>query len=128
MINGVEDPQVLADLTKGRLRDKGESLEEAHLGIIGPHQRRMLRSQLSHLDFLDREIAMLDKDISASMGPYQGIIEQIDTVHGIGQRGAEETLVEISPHVVSHFPSAHHLASWAKVCPGNNESAGKRKI
>ena len=69
----------------------------------------------------------LGEDISDRMQPYRHIIEQIDTVKGIGQRGAEEILVEIGPDVVSRFPDAHHLASWAKICPGNNESAGKHK-
>ncbi len=127
MIDGVDDPKELAAMAKGRLRQKSESLEEALLGLIGLHQRRLLGSQLGHLDYLDNEIAKLDNDISNLMGPYQHIIEQMDTVHGIGRRGAEEILVEIGPDVVSRFPDAHHLASWAKICPGNNESAGKHK-
>jgi transposase len=127
MIDGVEDPKALADMAKGRLRQKSDSLEEALLGLIGTHQRRLLQSQLGHLDYLDKEISKLDDDISSYIEPYQHIIEQMDTVHGIGQRGAEEILAEIGPDVVSHFPDAHHLASWCSICPGNNESAGKHK-
>lgn len=127
MIDGVENPKELAALAKGKLRNKSESLEEALLGLMGPHQRRMLESQLGHLDYLDKEINKLDDDISGRMGPYQHIIEQIDTVNGIGQRGAQEILVEIGPDAVSRFPDAHHLASWTRICPGNNESAGKHK-
>ncbi len=127
MIDGVEDPKALAAMAKGRLRQKSGSLEEALLGLMGLHQRRLLESQLGHLDYLDKEIAKLDGDISGSMAPYQHIIEQIDTVHGIGQRGAQEILVEIGTDAVSRFQDANHLASWTRICPGNNESAGKRK-
>lgn len=127
MIDGVEDPKALAAMAKGRLRQKSDSLEDALLGLVGTHQRRLLQSQLGHLDYLDKEIAKLDDDVSAYMGPYQSIIEQMDTVHGIGRRGAEEILVEIGPDVVARFADAHHLASWSGICPGNNESAGKHK-
>ncbi len=127
MIDGVSDPKELAAMARGRLRQKSASLEEALLGLVGTHQRRLLESQLGHLDYLDKEIAKLDDDISESMGPHQHITDQLDTVHGIGKRGAQEILVEIGPDVVSRFPDAHHLASWAKMCPGNNESAGKHK-
>ncbi|MDP2729712.1 MAG: IS110 family transposase, partial [Dehalococcoidales bacterium] len=127
MIDGIENPKELAALAKGKLRNKSESLEEALLGLMGPHQRRMLESQLGHLDYLDKEIKKLDDDISGRMGPYQHIIERLDTVNGIGQRGAQEILVEIGPDAVSRFPDAHHLASWTRICPGNNESAGKHK-
>ncbi len=127
MIDGIEDPKALAAMAKGRLRQKTDNLEQALLGLMGLHQRRLLESQLGHLDYLDREIAKLDDDISGSMAPYQHLIDQIDTVHGIGQRGAQEILVEIGPDAVSRFRDAHHLASWTKICPGNNESAGKRK-
>ncbi len=127
MIYGVEDPKELAAMAKGKLRKKSDSLEEALFGLMGPHQRRLLESQLGHLDYLDKEIAQMDDDVSGCIAPYQHIIEQLDTVNGIGQRGAQEILVEIGPDVISHFPDAHHLASWTKICPGNNESAGKHK-
>jgi len=127
MINGIEDPKELAAMAKGKLRKKTQSLEDALLGLMGTHQRRLLEYELEHLDFLDLKIARLDTDISENMRPYDSIIELIDTVHGVGRRGAEELLAEVGPDMVSRFPDAHHLASWAKICPGNNESAGKRK-
>jgi transposase len=126
MVNGVEDPKELASMAKGRLRKKMQKLEEALQGQMGPHQRRLIEAELDHLDFLGQKVSKLDEDVAERMGPYQHILEQIDTIHGIGRRAAEEILVEIGPDVVSRFPDAHHLASWAKVCPGNNESAGKR--
>jgi transposase len=127
MIDGVEDPKTLAALAKGKLLKKADDLEQALLGLMGASQRRLLESQLGHLDYLDKEIATLDDDISSAVGPYQHVIDQLDTVHGIGQRGAQEILVEIGPDAVSRFPDARHLSSWAKVCPGNNESAGKHR-
>jgi len=127
MINGIEDPKELAAMAKGKLRKKMQSLEDALQGQMGSHQRRLLESELDHLDFLDRKIIKLDVDIAQRLQPYEHMLEQIDTVHGIGRRAAEEILVEIGPDVVSRFSNAHHLASWAKVCPGNNESAGKRR-
>jgi len=127
MINGVEDPKELAAMAKGKLRKKTQSLEDALQGLMGTHQRRLIESELDHLDFLDKKIAKLDEDIAERMRSYDSIIERIDTIHGIGRRGAEEILAEIGPDVTSHFPDAHHLASWAKICPGNNQSAGKRK-
>lgn len=127
MINGIEDPKELAAMAKGKLRKKAQDLEDALQGQVGCHQRRLLESELDHLDFLDQKIAKLDEDIAQRLRPYEHILEQMDTIHGIGQRAAEEILVEIGPDVVSRFPNAHHLASWAKMCPGNNESAGKHK-
>ena len=127
MINGVEDPKELAAMAKGKLRKKMQSLEDALQGQMGSHQRRLIECELDHLDFLNKKIAKLDADIAERLQPYEHILKQIDTIHGIGQRAAEEIFAEIGPDVVSRFPNAHHLASWAKICPGNNESAGKRK-
>ena len=127
MINGIEDPKELAAMAKGKLRKKTQSLEDALQGLMGTHQRRLIESELDHLDFLDQKIVKLDEDIVERIRPYDSVIERIDTIHGIGRRGAEEILAEIGPDVTSHFPDAHHLASWAKICPGNYQSAGKRK-
>lgn len=126
MVRGVEDPQALADMAKGKLRDKRPALEEALQGLMGDHQRMMLQSQLRHLDFLDQEISQLDEEVSQRMRPFEEAIQRIDKIPGIGRRTAEEVLAEIGVDM-DRFPSAKHLASWARICPGNNESAGKRK-
>lgn len=126
IIRGVEDCQVLAALAKGRLRSKRPALEEALRGFVGPHQRLLLQSQLRHLDFLDEEIARINKEIAERMCPFEESLERLDGIPGMGRRTAEEVLSEIGGDV-SRFPTAAQLASWAKVCPGNNESAGKRK-
>ena len=123
---GVEDPKALADLAKGRLRDKLPELEKALNGLIGPHQRMVIQCQLRHLTFLDGEIARLDKEVAERMDPFDESIQQIDDVPGIGTRTAQAILGEIGLDM-TRFPTASHLASWAGVSPGNNMSAGKRK-
>jgi transposase len=126
MVAGEEDPKALAALAKGKLRDKRDALEEALRGLMGSHQRLMLQSQLRHLDFLDQEIARLDEEVSTRTAPFRDLVNQLDEIPGIGPRSAEQILGEIGPDM-SRFPTAAHLASWARLCPGNNESAGKHK-
>ena len=125
MVRGVDDPEQLAQLARGRLRNKQDALEQALAALISDHQRMMLRSQLSHLDFLDAEIDELNREVSERMAPLEEQIGLLDGIPGVGRRIAEEVLAEIGTDM-SRFPSASHLASWAGLCPGNNESAGKR--
>ena len=126
MVAGEADPRTLAELAKGKLKEKRAQLEEALLGLMGPHQRMLLQSQLRHLDFLDQEILRLDEEVSKRMHPFHEAIERIDGIPGIGRRLAEQVLCETGVDM-SRFDSAEHLASWAGICPGNNESAGKRR-
>ena len=126
LAQGIEDPVALAALARGRLQRKVPALAEAAHGLMGSHQRMMLKSQLHHLEFLRGEIERLDREVAMRLKPLEGAIERIDEIPGIGRRIAEEVLVEIGPDM-ERFPTAAHLASWARVCPGNNESAGKRK-
>ena len=123
---GVEDPQVLAGYAVGKLKKKHVELVEALTGVVGQHQRAMLKSQLRVITFLDEEISRMDAEIAERMRPFEEAVQRIDSIPGMGRRTAEEVLAEIGGDV-SRFPTAAQLASWAKLCPGNNESAGKRK-
>jgi transposase len=125
LVAGTEDPQALAGLARGRLRAKRAALTDALLGRVGPHQRLLLGSQLRHVDFLDAEIGRLSEEIARRLDPFDAALQRLDTIPGLGRRAAERVLAELGPDL-SRFPSAAHLASWAGLCPGNNESAGKR--
>jgi transposase len=125
LVAGRDDPEALAALAQGRLRDKHDRLVAALRGLIGPHQRRLLATQLRHVDFLDAEIADLSAQITERMRPFEPAIELATTTPGIGRRSAEAILAEIGVDM-RRFPSDRHLASWARMCPGMDESAGKR--
>lgn len=126
MIEGTTDPVTLAAMAKGRLRKKETMLEQSLHGLLGPHQRMMLDKQLGHIDFLDQQIEELSQEIARRMDPFREALDRVQTIPGVGRKGAEQILAETGVDM-SRFPTAAHLASWAKVCPGNNESAGKRK-
>jgi len=124
--SGQDDPDTLVLLAKGRLQSKRVELKQALRGLTGPHQRLLIKSLLRQLDFLANEVTLLDREIAGRMLSCEEAINRIDTIPGVGRRTAEELLAEIGPDM-NRFPSAAHLASWARICPGNNESAGKRK-
>lgn len=125
IIGGNVSAEVLASLAKGRLRSKKAELEEALKGLVGPHIRFMLVVQLSHIDALDEAIERLSAEIEARMRPFREALLRLETIPGVGRRTAELVLAEVGTDM-DRFPSASHLASWAGLCPGNNESAGKR--
>lgn len=126
MIAGKADPKDLAAMAKGRLQKKKDELERALQGQVGVHQRMLLATQLRHVDFLDEEIAKLSEEIATRMDPFAEALQLADTIPGVGRRAAEQILAETGTDM-SRFPTAGHFASWAGVCPGSNESAGKRK-
>lgn len=126
MVAGEEDPKTLAELAHGKLRPKRAALEEALRGHVGQHQRTMLESLLRLVDFLDDEVARMDDDVSGRLGEANEVIERLDDIPGIGRRTAEDVIAEIGLDM-SRFPTSAHIASWTHLCPGNNESAGKRK-
>jgi transposase len=126
LVGGTTDPAVVANLAQGRLRAKLPQLERALTGQFQLHQRFLVAHQLAHLDGLDELIDQLSEEIAQRLRPVQDKIARLDAISGVGQRTVEVFLAEIGTDL-SRFPSAGHLASWAGVCPGNNESAGKRK-
>lgn len=122
---GADDPEEMLHLIKGRLNSKKAALKEAMKGLVGPHQRMMLKSQLRHLNFLEQEIEGINAEIATRMASLEDVIVKFDAIPGVGRRVAEDVLAEMGSDM-SRFPTSAHLASWAKVCPGNKESAGKR--
>jgi transposase len=125
LAQGVTDPQELAAMAQGRLRSKVSALAAAAEGLMGPHQRMMLQSQLRHLEFLQEEVEQLDQEVEGRLVAETEAIDRLDQIPGMGRRMAQEMLAEIGADM-SRFPTEAHLASWARLCPGNNESAGKR--
>jgi transposase len=126
LIAGERDPEVLADLAKGRLRERIDDLVRALHGEIGAHHIEMLRLHLDHIDYLTEAIARLDGRIEEAVAPFAGARDRVVTIPGIGPQVAETILAECGPDM-SVFPTAAHLASWAGLCPGNDESGGKHR-
>lgn len=126
LLKGNTDAAQLAALARGRLRDKQAQLQKALTGHLKEHHRFMLAQHLSHIDFLDEAIEKLDTQIAELMRPFEAAIATWDSLPGINQRLAEIIIAEVGPDL-KPFGQAQQLASWAGMCPGNNESAGKRK-
>lgn len=126
LVAGQDDPAGLAELARGRMREKVPELERALTGQFGAHQRFLVARQLAHLDHLDGLIAELDDEIAARLRPFDATIERLEAIPGVGRRTVEAVLAEIGTDL-SRFATEKHLASWAGMCPGNHQSAGKRQ-
>jgi transposase len=155
IVAGETDPTVLAELARGRLRAKRAQLDQALQGRVRDHHRFLISQHLAHLDFLEEQIAQFNAQIAALLAtafpppPSPGLAERagqpptarpvadepplggeqaialLDTIPGVARRVAETLLAEVGV-MVEHCRSAKSLARWARLCPGNNESAGKR--
>jgi len=125
LVKGDTDPAAMAQLARGRMRKKLPELEQALTGHVTAHTRFLLVEQLRHIDALDELILSVSAEISKRMLPHAEQIRHLDTIHGVNQRTAEELIAEVGADV-DRFQSASRLASWACICPGNHESAGKR--
>jgi len=123
---GEQDPETLAQLAQGKLQQKQEALRAALRGLMAAHQRLLLQSHLRHLGFLEQEVAELSQEVARRMAPFEEALQRLDEIPGIGRTGAEEVVAEVGTDM-SRFPSPSHCASWAGLCPGNNQSGGKRK-
>jgi transposase len=126
LVAGTTDPAVLAELARGRLRAKLPALREALAGRFRAHHAFLVSQVLGHVDYLDESIATLSAEVERLLAPFGAELARLDTIPGISTRTAQVLIAEIGVDM-TRFPSEHHLASWAGLCPGNNESAGKHK-
>jgi transposase len=126
LVAGQEDAAALAELAVGQLRHKRTALEQALTGRMSTHQRFMIAQHLTHIDGLDEQIAAISAEIAERQRPFEAELELLDSIPGIGRWSAQIILAEIGSDM-SRFPTAGHLASWAGMCPGHDESAGKRR-
>jgi transposase len=126
LVAGQTDPQALADLAKGQLRKKTAQLQQALAGTLQSHHRVIVTELLSQMDALEDAMARLDAQITELMAPYVAQLEALDSIPGVSRRIAEVFIAEVGVDLTP-FESAERLASWAGMCPGNHESAGKHK-
>lgn len=126
LIAGQDDPAVLAELARGRMRSKIGELTQALTGRFGDHHRFMTRLYLDRIDAHTADIERLDARIETAMEPFRGARELLETIPGFSQTLAEVVIAETGADM-NVFPTAGHLASWAGVAPGSNESAGRVK-
>ncbi len=127
LIDGTTDPEILAELARGRLRSKIPALKEALEGRFSSHHALMVGRILSHIvDYLDVSIDELSAEVERVIAPFSEEVELLETIPGVNRRTAEVLIAQIGADM-SGFPTHAHLASWAGMCPGNDESAGKRR-
>jgi len=126
LVQGTTDPDVLAELAKGKLRAKIPALREALVGRFDRQHALIVSAILAHLDFLDEQIQLLSDEITEQLVPFAAAVELLCTIPGVQRRTAEVIVAEIGVDM-SRFPTDRHLASWAGQCPGNDRSAGKRR-
>ena len=125
IIEGSSNPQEMAELAKGRLRSKLEHLELALEGTVEQHHRSLLKLQMNRLRHIEKDIQNLERTLTERLSPYQRQIQLLDEIPGVDTLTASAIIAEIGTDMTV-FKTPHHLAAWAGVCPGNNESAGKR--
>ena len=126
MLVGQQNPQQMAEMARGRLRKKHEQLNAALEGRMTKHHRFMLKTLWDHLLYLEKTIAAMDAHIEEQMRPFEAEIERLDQIPGVDRLVAQSLIAEIGVDM-SRFPSSEHISSWAGLCPGNHQSAGKRK-
>ncbi|MGH3002950.1 MAG: IS110 family transposase [Gaiellaceae bacterium] len=126
LVAGTTKPDVLADLARGRLRKKIPALKEALEGRFDSLHALLIGAILANLDFLDEQIERLSDAIEAQLAPFGPAVELLRSIPGVETRTAQVIVAEIGVDM-SVFPTAGHLASWAGQCPGNDQSAGKRR-
>src|SRR6266850_5930783 len=126
LVDGTTDPAVLADLARGRLRKKLPELRRALQGRFRRHHAFLIEQSLAKIDFLDETLDRLNAEIETRLVPFEGLLTALDTIPGVNRIGAISIVAETGGDM-RQFPTAAHLCSWGAMCPGQNESAGKRR-
>jgi transposase len=126
LVAGSTDATVLAELARGRMREKIPRLQAALAGRFGPHHALLVGEILAHLDYIDEALDRLSVAIDEVVAPFGEARDRLATIPGVDKRVAEAIIGEIGVDM-SRFPTAGHLASWAGMCPGQHESAGKAR-
>jgi transposase len=126
LIGGTTDAEALADLARGKLRQKLPLLRRALVGRVRPVHAFLLEQILAKIDYLDEALERLTAEIDRRVAPFAPMLSALDTIPGVNRIGAISILAETGGDM-THFPSAAHLCSWAGMCPGHDESAGKRR-
>jgi len=126
LVSGSTDPEILAELAKGVLRKKIPALRDALEGRFGPHHGLLVGQILAKLDFVDEAIGNLSKEVDRVIAPFEAQVQLLVTIPGVERRTAEELIAEIGVDM-ARFGSSERLASWAGMCPGHHESAGKQR-
>lgn len=126
LVAGTTDPEILANLAKGKLRAKLPALRTALAGRFRSHHAFLVGQVLAHIDYIDDAIATVSQEIGTHLAPFAAIVTRLDEIPGINQRTAEVLIAELGVDM-SVFPTDRHLSSWAGLCPGQNESAGKHR-
>jgi transposase len=126
LVQGTTDPAVLAELSQGKLRKKLPDLRRALQGRFQPHHAFLLEQILAKIDFVDETIERLTAELDRRLVPFESMLAALDTIPGV-DRATATIIVAETGGAMTRFPSAAHLCSWAAMCPGQNESAGKRR-
>src|SRR6516162_2784410 len=126
IVSGEQDSQRLAEMSRGLLRNKIPQLQQALEGRVTEHHRFLLRELLDHLYFVESKMRRIEQEVEERLGPFQHEVVRLCTIPGVDRVTAWGLLAEIGLNM-RQFPDAQHLASWAGLCPGSHESAGKRK-
>lgn len=127
LIDGERRGEVLADLARGVMRSKIADLSHALEGRFDDHHALMCQLHLDHIAHLNQMITRLDAQVEEMMVPFTRQRDLLATIPGIGPKAAAAIISEIGTSPGEFFPAGAHLASWAGLCPGTCESAGKRK-
>ena len=126
LVHGTTDPSVLADLARGKLRKKLPALRQALQGQFRAHHAFLLEQALAKIDFLDEAIERITAEIDRRLAPFEPMLANLDTIPGVNRVAAVSVLAETGGDM-RRFVTAGHLCSWAAMCPGLDESAGKRR-